>query len=148
MSGRKRTLLKVTAGITVGKTSLMNQYVNKKLSNQCKATIGADCLTKEVQVEDRIVTMQVSADCCVLVYDVNVMKSFDNLDHRRDEFLVQASPSDVENFPFVFVHKVDVHGDNSRKVSEKKAKVLCANYLPDTVDVNASRPHQASGCGC
>ena len=33
----------------VGKTSLMNQYVNKKFSNQYKATIGADFLTKEVR---------------------------------------------------------------------------------------------------
>lgn len=45
----------------VGKTSLMNQYVNKKFSNQYKATIGADFLTKEVMVDDRLVTMQVLA---------------------------------------------------------------------------------------
>lgn len=45
--------------LRVGKTSLMNQYVNKKFSNQYKATIGADFLTKEVQVDDRLVTMQV-----------------------------------------------------------------------------------------
>ena len=44
----------------VGKTSLMNQFVNKRFSNQYKATIGADFLTKEVMVEDRLVTMQVS----------------------------------------------------------------------------------------
>lgn len=44
----------------VGKTSLMNQYVNKKFSNQYKATIGADFLTKEVMVDDRLVTMQVT----------------------------------------------------------------------------------------
>lgn len=43
----------------VGKTSLMNQFVNKKFSNQYKATIGADFLTKEVMVDDRLVTMQV-----------------------------------------------------------------------------------------
>ena len=43
----------------VGKTSLMNQYVNRKFSTQYKATIGADFLTKEVTVEDRQVTMQV-----------------------------------------------------------------------------------------
>ena len=43
----------------VGKTSLMNQYVSKKFSNQYKATIGADFMTKEVQVDDRLVTMQV-----------------------------------------------------------------------------------------
>lgn len=45
--------------LSVGKTSLMNQYVNKKFSNQYKATIGADFLTKEVMVDDRLVTMQV-----------------------------------------------------------------------------------------
>lgn len=34
------------------------------------------------------------ADCCVLVYDVNVQKTFENLDNWRDEFLIQAgSPS-------------------------------------------------------
>ena len=38
----------------------MNQFVNKKFSNQYKATIGADFLTKEVMVDDRLVTMQVS----------------------------------------------------------------------------------------
>ena len=45
---------------SVGKTSLMNQYVNKKFSSQYKATIGADFLTKEVHVDDRLVTMQVN----------------------------------------------------------------------------------------
>lgn len=30
------------------------------------------------------------ADCCVLVYDVNVAKSFDNLNHWREEFLIQV----------------------------------------------------------
>lgn len=49
----------VVCGVSVGKTSLMNQYVNKKFSNQYKATIGADFLTKEVMVDDRLVTMQV-----------------------------------------------------------------------------------------
>lgn len=32
------------------------------------------------------------ADCCVLVYDVNVMKSFDNLNNWREEFLIQVNP--------------------------------------------------------
>lgn len=86
MATRKKVLLKVIilGDSGVGKTSLMNQYVNKKFSNQYKATIGADFLTKEVIVDDRIVTMQIwdtagqerfqslgvafyrGADCCVL----------------------------------------------------------------------------------
>ncbi|KAJ9548731.1 hypothetical protein OSB04_021274 [Centaurea solstitialis] len=66
--------------------------------------------------------------CCVLVYDVNVKKSFDNLDNWREEFLIQASPSDPENFPFVVLgNKVDVDGGNSRVVSEKKARAWCAS---------------------
>ncbi|KAJ7561682.1 hypothetical protein O6H91_03G037500 [Diphasiastrum complanatum] len=148
MSSRRRTLLKVIilGDSGVGKTSLMNQYVNKKFNNQYKATIGADFLTKEVQVDDRLVTMQIwdtagqerfqslgvafyrGADCCVLVYDVNVMKSFDNLNNWRDEFLIQASPSDPENFPFVVLgNKIDVDGGNSRVVSDKKAKAWCVS---------------------
>lgn len=61
MSNRKKLLLKVIilGDSSVGKTSLMNQYVNKRFSNQYKATIGADFLTKEVVVDDRVVTMQV-----------------------------------------------------------------------------------------
>lgn len=38
----------------------MNQYVNKRFSTQYKATIGADFLTRELVVDDRVVTMQVS----------------------------------------------------------------------------------------
>ncbi|CAN0866832.1 Ras-related protein Rab7 [Linum grandiflorum] len=148
MPSRRRTLLKVIilGDSGVGKTSLMNQYVNKKFSNQYKATIGADFLTKEVEFEDRLFTLQIwdtagqerfqslgvafyrGADCCVLVYDVNSMKSFDNLNNWREEFLIQASPSDPENFPFVVLgNKIDVDGGNSRVVSEKKARAWCAS---------------------
>ncbi|KAF3660676.1 Ras-related protein Rab7 [Capsicum annuum] len=125
---------------------ILYRYVNKKFSNQYKATIGADFLTKEVQFEDRLFTLQIwdtagqerfqslgvafyrGADCCVLVYDVNSMKSFENLNNWREEFLIQASPSDPENFPFVVLgNKVDVDGGNSRVVSEKKARAWCAS---------------------
>ena len=37
----------------------MNQFVKKRFSLKYKATIGADFLTKEEIIEDRIVTMQV-----------------------------------------------------------------------------------------
>jgi polynucleotide 5'-kinase involved in rRNA processing len=61
MSTRKKVLLKIIilGDSGVGKTSLMNQYVNKKFSNQYKATIGADFLTKEVMVDDKLVTLQI-----------------------------------------------------------------------------------------
>uniref|UniRef100_A0A3Q0SVE2 RAB7A, member RAS oncogene family n=1 Tax=Amphilophus citrinellus TaxID=61819 RepID=A0A3Q0SVE2_AMPCI len=60
MTSKKKVLLKVIilGDSGVGKTSLMNQYVIKRFSNQYKATIGADFLTKEVTVDDRLITMQ------------------------------------------------------------------------------------------
>ncbi|CAO3698161.1 unnamed protein product [Rhizopus microsporus] len=144
-SGRKKVLLKVIilGDSGVGKTSLMNQYVNKKFSNQYKATIGADFLTKEVMVNDRLVTMQIwdtagqerfqslgvafyrGADCCVLAYDVNNSRSFEALDQWRDEFLVQASPRDPDHFPFVLLgNKIDVE-ESRRMVSQKRAMAWC-----------------------
>lgn len=101
--------------------------MNRKFSKDYKATIGADFLTKEVLVDDKVVTLQLwdtagqerfqslgvafyrGADCCVLVYDVNNSKSFETLDSWRDEFLIQASPSNPETFPFILLgNKVDV----------------------------------------
>eukprot|EP00164_Ancoracysta_twista_P000089 GFYU01000127.1.p1 GENE.GFYU01000127.1~~GFYU01000127.1.p1 ORF type:complete len:222 (-),score=76.24 GFYU01000127.1:472-1095(-) len=143
---RKKVLLKVIilGDSGVGKTSLMNQYVNRKFSNQYKATIGADFLTKEVMVDDRLVTMQIwdtagqerfqslgvafyrGADCCVLVYDVNHPKTFENLDGWRDEFLIQAGPRDPENFPFVVLaNKIDL--DSQRVITKKKGESWCAD---------------------
>lgn len=127
----------------VGKTSLLNQFVNKKFTNQYKATIGADFLTKEMVIDDRIVTLQIwdtaglerfqslgvafyrGADCCVLVYDVSSPNSFKSLDTWRDEFMIQASPNDPENFPFVLLgNKIDL---DQRNISPKRAEQWCQN---------------------
>lgn len=56
------------------------------------------------------------ADCCILVYDVNSLKSFETLDSWRDEFLIQASPHDPESFPFVVLgNKIDME-ESKRQV--------------------------------
>lgn len=61
MANRQKVLLKVIilGDSSVGKTSLMNHYVTKRFSNQYKATIGADFVTKEVTIDNRTVTMQI-----------------------------------------------------------------------------------------
>ena len=66
----------------------MNQYVSSRFSSQYKATIGADFLTKEILVDDKLVTLQIwdtagqerfqslgmafyrGADACMLAYDI------------------------------------------------------------------------------
>ncbi|KAF7840039.1 Ras-related protein Rab7 [Senna tora] len=109
-----------------------------------KATIGADFVTKELQVEDKTVTLQIwdtagqerfqslgaafyrGADCCVLVYDVNIHKTFDTLNNWYDQFLKQTDPNDPETFPFVLLgNKIDLNSGNTGMVSEKKAREWC-----------------------
>jgi len=141
---KKKVLLKVIilGDSGVGKTSLMNQYVHKRFSNQYKATIGADFLTKEVMIDDKLVTLQIwdtagqerfqslgvafyrGADSCVLVYDMTDAKSFDNLENWMDEFLVHASPKNPESFPFVVLgNKADLA--KKRQVTSTKATTWC-----------------------
>lgn len=111
--------------------NLSCRYLNKKFNQQHRVTIGADFATKELQIEDRFVTLQVSSsklwqtfslhqtskdltclcclqiwdtagqerfhslgvgfyggvDCFVLVFDVNVLGSFDILDNWHKEIL-------------------------------------------------------------
>jgi len=147
-STRKKVLLKVIilGDSSVGKTSLMNMYVNRKFNNQYKATIGADFLTKEVMVahngDQRLVTMQIwdtagqerfqslgvafyrGADACILVFDLTQKKSFDNLDTWREEFLVQSGPAETDTFPFVVLgNKCDLK--DSRVVNTKQAQDYC-----------------------
>lgn len=98
MATRKKVLLKVIilGDSSVGKTSLMNQYVNKRFSNQYKATIGADFLTKEVVVDDRVVTMQVSnANEKIRLYLSYV---------RHEEMIKRAIYFDDYQFSFQFQH--------------------------------------------
>lgn len=72
----------------VGKTSLLQQFVNKQFSMSYKATVGADFLSKEVSVDGETATLQIwdtagqerfksiggafykGSDCCVIVFDV------------------------------------------------------------------------------
>ncbi|KAK4430635.1 Ras-related protein Rab7 [Sesamum alatum] len=146
MTMPKRSLLKIIllGDSGVGKTSLMNQYLHKKFRPQYKATIGADFVTKELQIDDKLVTLQIwdtagqerfqslgvafyrGADCCILVYDVNVLKSFETLQNWHQDFLKQVDPANPETFPFVLIgNKVDIDGGNSRVVSEKTATEWC-----------------------
>jgi len=97
----------------VGKTSLMNQYVAKKFDQRYKATIGADFLTKDIDIEGTQVTLQIwdtagqerfqslgsafyrGADACVLVFDITSSDSFSHINSWKDEFEVQAGQKDV-----------------------------------------------------
>lgn len=59
---KKKVLVKIImiGESGVGKTAILHQYVMTKFIQEHKATIGADFLTKEINVDDKVVTLQVS----------------------------------------------------------------------------------------
>ncbi|CAN4106441.1 unnamed protein product [Withania somnifera] len=135
MSQPLRSLLKV---IVLGDCG----YVFKRFREQYKATMGADFATKEIG--ERVVTLQIwdtagqerfhslgvafyrGVDCCILVYDENVTKSFETLQHWHEEFIKQADLTEPEKFSFVLIsNKVDLEYGSTETVSEKKAKEWC-----------------------
>ena len=122
---------------SVGKTSIMHKYVKQTFSKTYKATIGADFMTKELFVGEKLVTVQIwdtagqerfmtlgpafykGADCCVIVYDITDERTFENLENWRDEFLHHAGSD--EGFPFMVIgNKLD--REEERAISAHKAE--------------------------
>lgn len=160
----KKTLLKfIFLGDSgVGKTSIFQQYVNKKFSQQYKSTIGADFLTKDVYVDNKNVTLQVwdtagqerfqslgvafyrGSDACIIVYDVTNKKSIDSLHVWRDEFMINSSTQNPDDFPILFLgNKIDkLESFVPFNESEIKSKLLpsallktnCIHYLVSAKD--------------
>jgi len=134
---KKKVLLKIIilGESGVGKTALLNKYVNGKFIEEHKATIGADFLTKEISVDDKLITLQIwdtagqerfqslgnafyrGADACVLVYDILSQQSFSKIDEWRSNFITQASIEEPKKFPFLLLgNKLDK--DSQRQVNK------------------------------
>jgi Ras-related protein Rab-7A len=113
----------------VGKTSLLNQYVNQEFSAQYKATIGSDFSSKQVEIDSRMVTLQIwdtagqerfqslgptfyrGTDCCILVYDVTQAGTYENIKKWRNEFSMQLGLSNTDDFAFLLLgNKCDLQG--------------------------------------
>ena len=123
MSKKDKMVLKLImiGNSGVGKSSLMNQFINKSFTSQYKATIGADFLTKEIEVDRETVALQIwdtaghekfmsfgqafyrGSDCCFLVCDVTNELSFTALDSWKADFIAGANPPNVKDFPFVLL---------------------------------------------
>ena len=128
MTSKKKNFLKIVilGDSGVGKTTLLQQYLQGKVTGNAKPTIGADFSKKEIMIDNTIVTLQIwdtagqekfqslgyafyrGADCCALVYDITNPKSFENLSKWKDGFIENAGPEDPKSFPFVLLgNKID-----------------------------------------
>jgi len=162
---KKKVLLKVIilGESGVGKTAILHNYVNGKFIEEHRATIGADFLTKELHLGDKIVTLQIwdtagqerfqslgsafyrGSDACVLVYDITNNDSFKKIDEWRSNFLSQANPDDPKKFPFLLLgNKSDK--ENERQVDKNQANNYARSQgmqFYETSALNGSNINQA-----
>ena len=113
----------------VGKTSILEQYVNRIFTGKYKVTIGADFLTKDLTINEEKIMLQIwdtagqekyrglslayyrGSEACVLVYDITNKASFTSLNSWMETFFGQVPESQLDNFPLVIVgNKIDKEG--------------------------------------
>ena len=115
-------------------------YVRKQFLPQYTSTVGLEFLTKEVNIEENVIKLQIwdtvgsekynsfyrNTECCVLVFDLTEPKSFESIEGWRTTFLNQLNPKDPGTFPFVLLgNKCDKQSE--RKVAAEKIKQYCEN---------------------
>jgi len=142
----------------VGKTAIMNRYVNNKFSTSYKSTIGADFLQKEVEVTEndqtKLATLQIwdtagaerfqslgvafyrGSDMCFLIYDVNSTESFASLETRYSDFLKHLGSTDIL---FAVVGTKTDLSEPPYAVSKKKVEAWCkTKEIMNTFEVSSS----------
>ena len=116
--------------------------MSDKFTNQYRATVGADFLSKDIKLGPKEYNLQVwdtagqerfqsigsafyrGADACVIVYDITQQKSFDSIEGWKHEFIMQGGIKDADKFPFVIIgNKSDRESD--RKVEKARVEAWC-----------------------
>jgi len=149
MSNSKRAvLLKVLlmGDSNVGKTSIFQRYVKGGYDEAYKATIGADFYSKDINLGDREVILQIwdtagqeryrsigqtlfrGSDACIFVYDICNKESFEALPTWVERFLegVGVANDDIKDSGLVFVvvgNKYDM--TDERQVDSNTALGFC-----------------------
>ncbi|KAL7720853.1 GTP-binding protein ypt7 [Entamoeba marina] len=121
----------------VGKTSLINKYVNNKSDPNIYLTIGVDFYPKTVEIDRINLNLQIwdmagsgrygyerflfrGTDYLILVFDVTNSMTFNDLDMWLDEINIKSGSSGI---PLCVVgNKIDC---NDRKVCEEEARKWC-----------------------
>ena len=116
--------------------------MHDSFTEKTRVTIGADFATKELQIEDDKVALQIwdtagqekyrslgkayyrGSDICILVFDVTDRNSFAHLNDWMDSFMILSNiEEDKINFPFVVVgNKIDF---SKRQITKDEATKWC-----------------------
>ena len=122
--------LVVLGDSSVGKTSLIHNYINKEFIADFKATIGADFSSIIENVDGKKIEFQIwdtageerfhsvsstfyrGTDTCILVFDLTNRISFERLQFWREAMIEKGGMEHPDNFPFIiFANKTDLKND-------------------------------------
>ena len=134
----------------VGKTSLINQYLNNQFEGDYLMTIGNDKTTKEITIDEKKVTLEIwdtignetlraankifmkNTNIALMVYDITNRDSFDNLNQFYEELI----SINTENKMIIGVtaNKSDLYEDAcvNKEEGEEYAKTIKASFFEST----------------
>ena len=134
----------------VGKTSLINQYVNNQFEGDYLMTIGNDKTTKEITIDEKKVTLEIwdtighetlraankifmkNTNIALMVYDITNRDSFDNLNQFYEELI----SINTENKMIIGVtaNKSDLYEDAcvNKEEGEDYANKINASFFEST----------------
>jgi len=117
------------------------RYVDNSFTLATKSTIGADYLTKVIEVDDQVCTLNIwdtagqerfqglgnnffrGSDAAIFVYDVSRKNTFDELKSWIDQFLIQIAQEGNYKYPMHIIgNKID---RPDRIVTREAAKEFC-----------------------
>ena len=134
----------------VGKTSLINQYVNNKFEDEYLMTIGNDKMIKEIEINENKVRLEIwdtigqkdlrsankifmkNTDIALIVYDITNRQSFLNLNEFYEE-LININKRD-KMIIGIAANKSDLYENAkvNKEESEEYAKKINALYFEST----------------
>ena len=134
----------------VGKTSLINQYVNNKFEEEYFMTIGNDKLIKEIEINENKVRLEIwdtigqenlrsankifmkNTDIALIVYDITNKETFEKVNHWIN--LVKEVNGNRNLIIGIAANKSDLYENTevNREEGEEYAKKINALYFEST----------------
>lgn len=116
----------IVGNSAVGKTNILNKYINNKFDEFNKSTIGVEFFSKEIEINDLFIKIQFwdtagqerfksinniyykNSSAAVIVFDVNDPNNFSHIEYWHNEI---SKHSDDMNI-ILFGNKIDIANNN------------------------------------
>ena len=138
--GSKMMKIMTLGDANVGKSTILNQFVNREFVSHYKPTVGADFMSKQMEIDGSYITLQLwdtagqerfrslgptfyrGAECCILCYDITNKTSYNNIEMWMNNFKEYVDVGNDGDFPFLLLGNKNDLPD--RKVTTEQAKLF------------------------